>query len=124
MARLTRRAQFLACARAPSAARGAVVVQALARTDADVDPALIRVGFTATKKIGGAVVRNRAKRRLREAARALLPGHGRPGVDYVFIARNGTPTREWLRLLDDVRSALQSLADARPPRSAPAPAPS
>lgn len=84
------------------------------------DLPLIRVGFTATKKIGGSVVRNRAKRRLREAARALLPEHGRPGVDYVFIARAGTPTRDWARLLDDVRGALQSLArDEGAPRGRP-----
>ena len=75
-----------------------------------MSPALIRIGFTATKKIGGSVVRNRAKRRLREAARLLLPEYGRPGVDYVFIARNGTPGRDWGRLLDDVKSALISLA--------------
>jgi len=46
----------------------------------------IGVGFTATKKIGNAVTRNRAKRRLREVARALLPELGRPGHDYVLIA--------------------------------------
>ena len=74
--------------------------------------ALVRAGFTATKKIGGSVVRNRAKRRLREAARALLPEHGRAGCDYVFIARGGTVTRPWARLLDDVKSALISLAAA------------
>lgn len=76
------------------------------------EQALIRVGFTATKRIGGAVVRNRAKRRLREAARALVPELGRPGADYVLIARGGTATRPWDRLIDDVRSALISVAAA------------
>ena len=55
-------------------------------------------------------MRNRAKRRLREAARLLLPQFGRPGCDYVFVARDGTPAREWTRLLDDVKSALLRLA--------------
>ena len=79
-------------------------------------PARLRVGFTATRKIGGAVVRNRCKRRLREAARQLLPLHGAPGHDYVFVARSSLPTRAWERLLDDVKSALVSLAapDAAP----------
>ena len=73
---------------------------------------LVRSGFTATKKIGGAVVRNRAKRRLREAARRLLPELGRSGCDYVMIARGGTATRPWARLIDDVRGALVSVAAA------------
>jgi ribonuclease P protein component len=67
-------------------------------------------GFTATKKIGNAVTRNRAKRRLREAARTLLPLHGLAGTDYVFIARMDTATIGWQRLLDDMESALISLA--------------
>jgi ribonuclease P protein component len=105
--RLRRRPDFLAAAKAASAARGGVVVQARDREDGD---ALVRVGFTATRKIGGAVVRNRAKRRLREAARSLVPLHGRLGHDYVFIARMGTAQRPWARLLDDMKTALISLA--------------
>src|SRR5262245_42278448 len=96
--RLRKRPEFLACAQAPSCAKGALVVQALARQD---EKLLVRAGFTATKRIGGAVVRNRAKRRMREAARQLLPAFGKPGFDYVFIARNGAVTRPWPRLLDD-----------------------
>jgi ribonuclease P protein component len=70
----------------------------------------VRIGFTATRRIGGAVVRNRAKRRLREAARLLAPLHVIPGCDYVFIARGGTPNRAWGSLLDDMTSALKRLA--------------
>ena len=119
------RPQFLAAAKGAYRAHGAVVVQVRDRQDGE---AVIRAGFTATKKIGGAVVRNRAKRRLREAARLLLPSFGRPGHDYVFVARDGTPGRDWGRLLDDVKSALIRLAadlpaapkDGAPP-SPPAP---
>jgi ribonuclease P protein component len=105
--RLKKRSEFLACARAPSCAKGAVVVQARPRGD---DDARIRVGFTATKRIGGAVERNLAKRRMREAARLVLPQFARPGFDYVIIARGGVTTRAWARLLDDVKSALIRLA--------------
>lgn len=118
--RLTRRPQFLAAAKGRSEARGAVVVQRLDRGDGD--PA-VGVGFTATRKVGGAVVRNRAKRRLREAARRLLPLLATPGSDYVLIARTGTADRDWTRLLDDVSSALTRLATPRPtpaPDRAPA----
>lgn len=105
--RLKKRPDFLKAAKAPALSRGAVFMQMRARLD---DDPLIRVGFTATKKVGGSVERNRAKRRLREAARLMLPLHGRPMYDYVFIARGGTRTREWGRLLDDVKTALISLA--------------
>ena len=108
--RLKKRSEFLACAKAPPHAKGAVVVQARLRGD---DDPRVRVGFTATKRIGGAVQRNRAKRRMREAARLILPELGRPGFDYVFIARGGMTTRPWARLLDDVKSALVRLAADR-----------
>lgn len=119
--RLKKRPDFLKAAKAPNLARGAVFMQMRPRLD---DDPLIRVGFTATKKIGGSVERNRAKRRLREAARLLLPLHGRPSCDYVFIARGGTGQRPWGRLLDDVKTALISLAadlDRAGPGAKPAP---
>ena len=119
--RLKKRPEFLACAQAPSCAKGAVVVQARRREDGDPR---VRVGFTATKRIGGAVERNRAKRRLREAARLLLPEHALPGVDYVIIARGGVISRPWDRLLDDVKSALLRLAADREAPNVRGPAPS
>lgn len=108
--RLTTRPQFLAAAKGLARPSGGVLIQNLDRKDAD--PA-VGVGFTATKRVGGAVVRNRAKRRLREAARALLPLHAVPGCDYVLIARHGCADRPWERLLDDVKTALIRLAADR-----------
>lgn len=109
--RMTSRPQFLAAAKGVSEARGAVVVQRLDRRDG---VETVRLGFTATRKVGNAVIRNRAKRRLREAARAVAPLLAVPGSDYVFVARMGTADRPWDRLLDDVKSALTRLATPRP----------
>jgi len=89
------------------APKGAIVAQGRNRQDG---VALVRIGFTATRRVGGAVERNRAKRRLREAARLIAPDHVKAGCDYVFIARGGIATRPWPRLLDDVKSALIRLA--------------
>jgi len=107
--RLRRRREFLFVRDGVTERRRTLVVQARARAGDEVGEH-IGEGFTATKKIGGAVERNRAKRRLREASRRLLPQHGRPGWDYVFIAREGTLSHGWARLLDDMESALISLA--------------
>ena len=70
--------------------------------------AKLRIGFTASKKIGNAVARNRAKRRLRAAARELLPLLGRAGHDYVLVARGTTVARPFAALLSDITSALRS----------------
>ena len=66
----------------------------------------MRVGFTASRKVGNAVVRNRAKRRMRAAAVSVLPAFGRPGTDYVLIARETTAERPLPALIGDLESAL------------------
>lgn len=86
--------------------RRLIVVQARRRTPPRAEAG---AGFTTTKKIGNAVIRNRARRRLREAARALLSVHGVGGADYVFVARQETAAAPWPRLLDDMEKALVSL---------------
>jgi len=84
-----------------------------------------RVGFTATRKIGNAVTRNRAKRRLRAAAAQLLPLYGRERHDYVLIARNATTSRPFTDLLGDLTDVLRGvhLALERKCRSSGKPAP-
>lgn len=67
----------------------------------------IRVGFTCSKKVGNAVARNRAKRRLREVARLILPDHGRDGWDYVLVGRKDiTATLPFEMLAADLKHAL------------------
>ncbi len=86
------------------------VLQARLRPPQDATKDIIaRFGFTATRKLGGAVVRNRAKRRLRALVRHLASRDAKPGYDYVLIAREGTLKRPFAALLDDFRVALQKL---------------
>ena len=65
-----------------------------------------RLGFTATRKIGGSVERNRARRRLKAAAQAIGPRLAKPGHDYVLVARAGTAARKWPLLLADLERAF------------------
>ena len=78
-----------------------------ARDDAD---ATMRVGYTVTKKIGNAVVRNRMKRRLRALARDLLPVRGLPGADHVLIGRSDGIERDFALLRGEFERALQKVA--------------
>jgi ribonuclease P protein component len=68
-----------------------------------------RLGITVTKKIGGAVVRNRMKRRFRALARELLPDMGRAGADHILIGRAGGVEREFDLLREDMRKALRKI---------------
>jgi ribonuclease P protein component len=80
----------------------------LVRPRGDGDP-LVRIGITVSKKVGGAVIRNRMKRRFRELARAVLPGAGLAGADHVLIGRAGGIERPFADLRADLERALAKL---------------
>ncbi|TKZ20985.1 ribonuclease P protein component [Shimia litoralis] len=105
------RADFVAASRARRQASKGMMVQARKRRpDESVPSDAIRVGFTCTKKVGNAVARNRAKRRLREVARLILPTLGRPGWDYVLVGRfQVTDLRPFEDLKGDLKYALKKL---------------
>ena len=127
LGRLKRRPEFLrVAARGRKAATPGLVLQALERRDskpaaqpgevgpdevgpdeAGEDDAAVRVGFTASRKVGQAVERNRARRRLRAAVAEVFPTAAKQGRDYVIVARRGTLHRAWPDLLADLRSALE-----------------
>ncbi len=78
------------------------------------DEAEVRVGFTVTRRIGNAVIRNRAKRRLRAAAAEVFPRLGRGGTDYVVIGRAGTAGRPYQDLVRDLEQAIAKLERKSP----------
>jgi ribonuclease P protein component len=107
---LKRRAEFLALARGKKLAKPGFVMQ-LRRV---AEPAPLRIGYTATRKIGNAVARNRARRRLREAARLTfgpltLGSAGLTGLELVLVCRQNTATVPFQTLCDGLAAALAEL---------------
>ena len=115
---IAKRSDFLAANAGKRAATPGFVL--LVRDREDRDPAM-RVGFTVTKKIGGAVVRNRMKRRFRALLRELLPTAGLPDHDHVLIGREGGVERDFALLRDELAAALARAAEGKgdPPRRRP-----
>ncbi len=107
--RLKKRAEFLrAASKGRKAAVHGLVLQALLRSDQQP----LRIGFTVTKKVGNAVVRNRTRRRLKEAARLVLHNAAPVGLDLVLIGRDTTRGRNFAALQDDLRRAMSKLGVA------------
>jgi ribonuclease P protein component len=101
---LRKRSDFLAANRGRRFSTPGFVLLVRHRDD---DSNEMRVGFTVTKKIGGAVVRNRMKRRFRALARELLPAGGVPGADHVLIGREGGIERDFGLLREELTKALE-----------------
>lgn len=102
IARITRRPDFLAANRGVRVPMPPFVL--LVRPNESGVP---RVGFTVSRRVGNAVERNRARRRLREAARLVMPEHAVPQADHVFIARRQTPEPEFPELLRLMEKGLR-----------------
>lgn len=103
--RLRRRADYLRV----QAAERRVALPGLLLQAAPGEAGHRRVGFTASRKVGNAVARNRARRRLKALAGEILPMHAASGHDYVLVARQATPARDFQALRRDLESALRKL---------------
>ena len=91
----------------------------IAPVPADLDCPQVRVGFTVSRKVGNAVVRNRVRRRLREIARAIIPAQARPDLDYVLVGRQGAITRDFAAMQGELVDALKRLKALAPASIAP-----
>jgi len=109
LAVLRRRAEFLALAKQGRKWVTPGLILQAGPTPKSETPLAIRYGLTASKKIGNAVTRNRARRRMRALAVEILPLHAEAGHDYVLIARATTPDRKYNDLREDLGEALKKL---------------
>lgn len=123
IATLKRRSEFLRLRGGRRWSSPAFVIEMRARESGNVTgtTSTPRFGFTATKKLGNAVTRNRIRRRLKEAVRNVAPGRAKDGCDYVLIARDAAAERPFAALERDLIAALERLDgpssdDRRPAR--------
>jgi ribonuclease P protein component len=96
-----------------------LILQAAASGAAEAAPEGFRIGYTASRKVGNAVARNRARRRLRAAVARVMPGRAAAGFDYVVIARQASVTRPFGDLTADLASAVDGLARKHRKSAAP-----
>ncbi len=115
LGRLKRRAEFLRiAAQGRKFSTPGLVLQAMAMgTTSDGSGSTIHIGFTCSRKVGNAVARNRARRRLQAAAREVMTDAAAPGYDYVLIGRTETIDRPYPLLLQDLRTALKRVGALR-----------
>ena len=85
--------------------------------DSEPNQEMVRFGFTATKRLGSAVTRNRARRRLKESVRLAASAHVRPGYDYVIIARHGALTQTFDYIQEELCKALEGIHRQKPARA-------
>lgn len=111
---LRKRSEFLAVADSrKKAAMPGLLLQIRPHSASDTNIAPVRVGYTASRKVGNAVTRNRAKRRLRALVARIFPDYAQPGFDYVLIARAETPTRQFDLLQSDLVAAMRRTGACR-----------
>ena len=104
---ITKRSDFIQASHAKRLGVKGFLLQARNRND---DDQTIRVGFTCSKKVGNAVARNRAKRRLREITNLILISSAKKGWDYVLIGKKEvTASRDFIKLKNDLTYALQKI---------------
>jgi ribonuclease P protein component len=112
--RLTRRAEFQRAGKGKRAQSTAFILQACRRPTGESESGP-RVGFTVTKKVGCSVVRNRIRRRLREAIKTLPPGAAEPDHDYVVFAREAALRAEFATLSEALGRAFADIRRGKPP---------
>jgi ribonuclease P protein component len=108
LGRLPNRRDFLRVQAGRRCATPGFVLQ-VAPIPGDVTVPSVRVGFTVSRKVGNAVTRNRVRRRLREVARLVIPGHARPDLDYVLVGRQAAVGRDFAALQRELLEALKRL---------------